>query len=559
MHRTTVALSVSAALTALPVLSHALALGEGTVRSRAGAPFEATLAVYAAPAERARPWTISVLPDLFSRDRGALAGVLGDIVAEVEHGRDGDSWIRLRGTMPLPVASVTFRVRVASGALAQVRRYAFSPPPPQAPRLRRAPRRTPPPAAAANEAAVWTVAAGDTLWDIARSLARPEGLAVTMSALHATNPHAFVNGDIDRLKVGAELRLRADAATGERSPPRVAPASQTAASMPVPVESVPRATPAPSTPGPRAPARRAEAPATTTPDPALAARLAELDAKFAAIRARYAPAGATDATPGAAVPDAAAALPPVDELLAESETMPEPAPRTEISPAVDAPPAAQALPARAKPPLQQAAPSPVEEGSNAFALAMVGVAAALLAGAVGLAVRRRQRRRARQAAWSAREAARRAEVAEKAGRHQPAAAARRSHHGIESSESLSPPPGALSPEPKVTTVAVGPSDHGTDLSAEIDVNIAYGRYAEAESQLQEVIASTTRNVGARMRLAEIYYITERVAEFTALVDELQGQYRAELADEDWRRLVRMGRVIAPGHPTFAGPRAVNQS
>ncbi|AOS98547.1 hypothetical protein AUP74_03181 [Microbulbifer aggregans] len=55
----------------------------------------------------------------------------------------------------------------------------------------------------------WRVAPGDSLWRIARQL-QPDisiPLDAVMAAIHARNPHAFLNGDMNRLQAGALLDL----------------------------------------------------------------------------------------------------------------------------------------------------------------------------------------------------------------------------------------------------------------------------------------------------------------------------------------------------------------
>jgi hypothetical protein len=90
----------------------------------------------------------------------------------------------------------------------------------------------------------------------------------------------------------------------------------------------------------------------------------------------------------------------------------------------------------------------------------------------------------------------------------------------------------------------------------IDVSIAQGHYVRAESLLQTVIQSAPRNVQAKLRLAEVYYITEQVDAFATLALEVKQEHRAEVSDEDWQRLVRMGKIIAPEFSLFSGPKPV---
>jgi FimV-like protein len=52
--------------------------------------------------------------------------------------------------------------------------------------------------------------------------------------------------------------------------------------------------------------------------------------------------------------------------------------------------------------------------------------------------------------------------------------------------------------------------------AAIDMNIAHGRYAEAETLLAEVIVTSPRNYPAKLRLIEVFYMTERIEEFRQL-------------------------------------------
>ena len=96
-----------------------------------------------------------------------------------------------------------------------------------------------------------------------------------------------------------------------------------------------------------------------------------------------------------------------------------------------------------------------------------------------------------------------------------------------------------------------------DAQNEIDASIANGRYQDAARLLQQVIAAAPRNLAAKLRLTEVFYITERVEEFGALAEDLQRYHRGDLTNEEWRRVMRMGKIIAPDIGPFAGPLAVN--
>ncbi len=87
---------------------------------------------------------------------------------------------------------------------------------------------------------------------------------------------------------------------------------------------------------------------------------------------------------------------------------------------------------------------------------------------------------------------------------------------------------------------------------EIDMSITHGRYQRAEQLLREVISEAPRNTAARLRLAEVYYITERVKEFVTEVRELRDSHRENISDSDWQKLMRMGKVAAPEDPLFGG-------
>ena len=97
-----------------------------------------------------------------------------------------------------------------------------------------------------------------------------------------------------------------------------------------------------------------------------------------------------------------------------------------------------------------------------------------------------------------------------------------------------------------------------DLNAEIDVLLAYAEYGKAEEKLQAALREAPNNIQARLRLAELRYITEDSAGFVELVEQIQARHRSELTDEQWQKLTRMGKVVAPDAALFAGPRVVHR-
>jgi predicted Zn-dependent protease len=126
---------------------------------------------------------------------------------------------------------------------------------------------------------------------------------------------------------------------------------------------------------------------------------------------------------------------------------------------------------------------------------------------------------------------------------------------------------ATSVQPHAITALppLGPADDAETATSElndasrdvaIDTSIAHGRYAEAETLLREAIQANPRNVQSKLRLAELYYITEQVDSFAELAAEMKEQDRANLSDEEWKRVVRMGKILAPEMMPFSGPKAV---
>lgn len=575
-----------------PPLAQALGLGGLSGNGALGARLEAFVPLHLAPGEHARIERIDVLPDVFARDD---ATPLADLVARLE--REGaQSYIHLTTNTPLRVDRLRFRLRVQTTQGAVIARYALRVSTPaarsmQAPRAARdssrsradaaiVARSTQPVAAPpqAGEARYGPVRHGESLWAIAKRIAPARDIQATMQALHALNPQAFVGGDMNRLRLGVVLTLptdasRSNAATDEAStrtadtplaniatePARAAQTNAVDAldELLRSEDARPEDTAQDATTTTREQASTASQAVTDTRassiDPALAQRLRELDAKFAAIRAQYTtPTLALDAPPA------------IDAPRNETTNAPPVTPR--------ALPAPQAPSANETP-----ATTPADDTLPAWLL--VGVAAGLVL-ALGLVLSSRLQRRtlvrrsqSTAADVRAADASRRAEVARKAENRvrlesEIQGLLRRKQH----TPPAPVPPVAASPLAETTAPPISPSEHTLDALAitqggsllendrevAIDANIAHGRYAEAEVLLRETIKAHPRNVPAKLRLAEVYYITEKLEGFAAVATDLKEHHRGDLTDEEWQRVVRMGKIIAPDLALFSGPKAVGK-
>jgi len=600
------------ALLAAP-LAQALGLGGLTGNGALGAPLDAYVPLYLAPGERATLQGVDVLPDAFARDD---ATPLAELVARIE-GDASLTYVHVTSAAPLRVDRLRFRLRVNTTRGAIVGRYALrvaSGPALPSSSTSLARRRSPmngearivarSPAsvvALAGEDRYGPVRRGESLWTIARRIAPADDPSSTMRALHALNPDAFIGGDMNRLRTDVTLVLPqglsqagADDAIATRD---AAATSNTADTKAATGDGQARATPAVQAKdtdaldalldeaAPTIASARDEtmndaataARATTSPDDhvaetthaprdaALAQRVAELDAKFAAIRAKYgrAPSPALAASaPAASSP--AAEVSRIDEAPAPQAAAPiEPLPAVTRVPAVKSPPTSA---------------SAADDGLPGWLL--VGVAAGLVLATLLIALPRLKRaslaRRTQSTVADVRaaDAYRRAEVARKAENRvrlesEIQGLIQRKQATPPESE---PPPAASAPLAETTAPPASPFEqtldalavtHGgglieKDRDVAIDANIAHGRYAEAEVLLREVIKDHPRNVQAKLRLAEVYYITEKLDGFAAVASDLKEHHRVDLSDDEWQRVVRMGKIVAPDLALFSGPKAVGK-
>jgi len=588
---------LSACLCAVP-LAHALGMGGISGSGGRGYPLDAYVTLYAAPSERQTITGAELLPDI-TLGAAADRALLSRITASIEHTPD-DSFVHLASALPLAVDRISFRLRVTTTRGALVSHYdlrladmrpALASMPSLAPTRDivarpRSPRGMPPavvPAKAIGDGGSYgPVRSGDSLWLIAKRLGAGANIQKMMDALHALNPHAFVGGEMSRLRVGVMLQTprgsnppvvaRSSAPTGTGEP---APARREEEVAPV----RPAAPAAALVREPRADGSRPAAALVRQRgmrDPVIAARLAELDAKFAAIRARY----------GEPVPAVAATVPVTVDASGLATTAAPAVDATPLTQAPDAPaPVGATAPAQAAEPVPGAATRAVTAvmadrrgqstpdagweralGWAQYAALGLVLFAVVAWAALGLSKRLGLRRaQTRFENHRAADADRKAEVARKAEnrvRMETEIKGLLDRKGAATGVSLAtsvqphaitalPPLGAAdSPESAASQM----NEASRDIA--IDTSIAHGRYAEAETLLRDALRANPRNVQSKLRLAELYYITEQVNGFAELAAEMKEQDRASLSDEEWKRVVRMGKILAPEMMPFSGPRMV---
>ena len=404
-------------LVAFPLVAGAFNLGQLNARSRTSEMLDATIELYLAPYERAVPMVVTLAPDLFSPQTTSTATLLSAISSTVEHLADGYSVIRLRSATPINVTEFSFRLRAAQGPQTLSRVYTINLRALPAPSVNRNHvRKSSLPTAVSTSASTTQAGAsltgteygpvrnGETLWAIAKSVRGSSSLNATLQALHAANLDAFVNGDINRLKLGVTLRLpTADEAASTASASTIGPATE----MKHSAETITEAFFASESEIEAPPSATVEAPRATVAksrrDPVLEKKLADLDAKFAAIRAQYAT-GAPITAPNVAPKQPVVLVAPVAAT--------EPAHAAPPTDAVNDTPASTPPVSRT---LDSYSPKPANNGWRPLLIGLLF--APILTVAVITYVRReRQARRNLEAAFVAREAKRKAEVAAKAGR-----------------------------------------------------------------------------------------------------------------------------------------------
>lgn len=523
----------------------ALQMGQITGASVRGQPLLARVSLYGVPAHEAGDTVVELLPAF---GKGAETLSQFGLQARLSHDEPDGQAIIVTSTQPIDAATLALRVRLREGRHALVRHYELTLPAAATAPLARSPRTRPVrralrPSAEAVAVAVTLdggavsdygpVRAGQSLWGILQETGLTRGDSrKLMQHIVATNPAAFVAGDARRLRVGVMLRLPKGASAA-----RVTPAPAVA-----------------STPRKDAQALDAET----------AARMARLAQKFKEIRARYdaqqAQAAATSALHAPTTATARTALP---ALETDTKAAPTPSmlvntvPERALAETKAAPQrvALAAVKPHAKP---IAVPEPVSDNTVLDVVAryvdgriLVGVGTLLLLFALTLgAIRFARRLRGRIADAGVRSA----------DRDMVAEIARKTEKRVQLEDEVKRMiAGRIDDNEKTAKGGLRPSDLLVGARAtleEIETRIAHGQYNEAEAMLEQTIVDAPNNFRAKLRLAEIYYLNERHEEFVDLAEEIYRQHRSDIGDENWARLMRMGKVIAPDRPPFSGPVAV---
>jgi len=521
----------------------ALQMGQMSSESVRGQPLMARVTLFGMPAASAADLSAEVLP-AFGTPRDTLA-VLG-MQARVETDDYGVQAIVITTRQRFEAASLSLRVRLKEGSRAVMRHYELNVPAAPAPAARatatarqgRAAIARPIARAATRQASnnatttspversasYGPVRAGQSLWSILKEtgLAKGDSRAL-MQDIVAANPQAFVNGNATRLRVGVSLQLPSGA----------------------------RATGA----APSASANIVPATENKVNDAETAARLQRLAVQFAGIRARYAAqkqqqaVARNDATTTGGAASTAVTLAPAASGTAASAKPVE----RRTTPADEAIKTARPAP-KAAAELQRARNDSLLDtlAAHVDGKVLMALGASLLFGALLLAATHFGRRlRSRMTDAGVRSADREmvAEIARKTEKRvQLEGEVKRMIAGRRDSVDEAAP-GMLRP----ADLLAGPRGSLED----IETRIAHGQYNEAEAMLEATIADTPNNYRAKLRLAEIYYLNERHEEFVDLADEIHRQHRSDIGDENWARLMRMGKVIAPDRPPFSGPVAVS--
>lgn len=602
--------------------AHALALGRITVQSALGEPLRAEIDIAEITSDEASSLTVgAAAADRFKAAGLEYSAVMASLQVSLQRRADGRAYLRLSSNRPVtePFVDLILEANWSSGRITRDYALLFDPPgtgyrspgatvAPTAPVLSRPPAPNAAPAAReiasqpyarpavrqapaapkapapqqagpAEKAPVnspLTVKAGDTAGRIAAQT-KPSSVSLDqmLVALLRSNPGAFIDGNVNRIKAGAVLEVPS-AEAARATPPGEATQIIVAQSTDFNAFRRKLAQSAPSTQITGADRQDAgklqakvedRAPANVTPDkltlskgavqgkPAATAedkiakdkqaqdtstRTAELSKNISDLnKLAAAPSVPPIAAPdnsGAKVPDAAASAP----LTSVGITGPAQASSSDAAaPAVAAQPAAAPASAPAAvtiKPAVAAAPPPAEPSliddllANPLTLPLAGGLLALLAG-LGL-YRYRQRNKGAQVDSS---------FMESRLQHD-------SFFGASGGQRVDTRDG----KGTGSSVMYSPSqlDAGGDVDpvAEADVYLAYGRDLQAEEILKEALRITPMRVAIHSKLLEIYAKRHDSKAFDSVAIDAFNLTKG--FGPEWAYIAEMGREIDPANPVY---------
>lgn len=98
-----------------------------------------------------------------------------------------------------------------------------------------------------------------------------------------------------------------------------------------------------------------------------------------------------------------------------------------------------------------------------------------------------------------------------------------------------------------------------DPLSEADVYIAYGRYQQAEELIKQAIEKYPEREELKHKLAEIYYSAKKSQDFSSLAQELHDVGIEEKKPEAWSKIAAMGKELDPSSALFVGAAGVAAS
>ena len=605
-----------ACLAALPgavPLAGAFGLGHVVVLSTLGQPLSANIEITQITPDEAQSLRVGVAPDSMYEARHLnYSDALQGATVLLRQDAAGHPYLHLSGTRPVhePFVDLLLRADWSSGEITRNYTLLLDPPGfrepgvapivPQAPApLAHAVQRTLPaaPRSPASRSG-YTVQRGDTLFSIARSYAGGEvSLDQMLAALYSANQGAFIDGDINRLRAGAVLKVpsagQADAISAgqahqiivahsgdfaayrrrlaELSPTQAGgPARRMHGSVQARVQepgsgaSGPQSQLRLSQAGVAAPGQTAEANwiAAQKQAEALAAKLAAAKADVAALAKLAASASAAarsmqpGVAPAASAPQAAAhasaaaaaasvparpsASAPASGAARAAASAPA-APGSQTSPAsaplhtASAPPKPAAAHPEAKPGAKPQEPAAEHHGAGLFG----GLLANPLLAPAGLLLG------VLLAGWAVLRR-RRASGGGQASVFDSHMGGTDSFFGASGGERVDTNNSTLGSSMQYSPSQVESVD--VDPVAEADVYLAYGRDLQAEEILKEALKNHPDRNAARLKLLEIYAKRKDARSFELTAAELFT--RTDGTGEEWKKVQELGRGLDAANPLY---------